>query len=37
MIFYDSLFDNVIMIAFQIIFCVEIHINDIFLFFKNYF
>ena len=29
--------DNVIIVAFQIIFCAEIHANDIFLFFKNHF
>ena len=32
-----SLSDSVVVIAFQIIFFVEIHINDVFLFFKNYF
>jgi hypothetical protein len=26
-----------IVVAFQIIFCAEMHVNDIFLFFKNYF
>jgi len=30
-------FGSVIVIAFQIIFRAEIHVNDIFLFFKNYF
>jgi len=31
------MFDSVIAVAFQIIFCVEMHVNDVFLFFKNYF
>jgi hypothetical protein len=30
-------FDSVIAGTFQIVFRVEIHVNDIFLFFKNYF
>jgi hypothetical protein len=30
-------FDSVVASAFQIIFCTKIHVNDIFLFFKNYF
>ena len=29
--------DSVVVVAFQIAFCVEIHVNDVFLFFKNYF
>jgi hypothetical protein len=32
-----SVFDSVIMVAFQIAFRAEIHANNIFLFFKNYF
>ena len=32
-----KMFDDVVIVAFQIIFCSEIHVNDIFLFFKNYF
>jgi hypothetical protein len=28
---------SVIVVAFQIIFRAEMHVNDIFLFFKNYF
>jgi hypothetical protein len=28
---------NVITVAFQITFCTEIYVNDVFLFFKNYF
>jgi hypothetical protein len=32
-----SVFDNVVAGAFQIAFRVEIHANNIFLFFKNYF
>jgi hypothetical protein len=31
------MFNNVIAVAFQITFRVEMHVNDIFLFFKNYF
>jgi hypothetical protein len=30
-------FDSVVAGTFQIIFRVKIHVNDIFLFFKNYF
>jgi hypothetical protein len=30
-------FDSVVAVAFQIIFCAEMHVSDIFLFFKNYF
>jgi hypothetical protein len=33
----QSVFGNVVMVTFQIAFCAEIHANDIFLFFKNYF
>ena len=32
-----KVFDSVVVVAFQIIFCAEMHVNDIFLFFKNYF
>ena len=32
-----SVFRSVVMGAFQIIFCVKIHVNNVFLFFKNYF
>jgi hypothetical protein len=32
-----SVFGSVVAIAFQIAFRVKIHINDVFLFFKNYF
>jgi hypothetical protein len=32
-----SLFDSVVAGAFQITFRAKIHVNDIFLFFKNYF
>jgi hypothetical protein len=32
-----SVFGGVVVIAFQIVFCAEIHVNNIFLFFKNYF
>jgi len=32
-----SVFDSVIVVAFQIAFRAEIHANDVFLFFKNYF
>jgi hypothetical protein len=28
---------SVVAVVFQIIFCAEIHANDVFLFFKNYF
>jgi len=34
---FKSVFDSVVAVAFQIAFRVEIHANDIFLFFKNYF
>ena len=30
-------FDSVVAVAFQIAFRAEIHANDVFLFFKNYF
>jgi hypothetical protein len=33
----QSMFGSVVMGVFQIIFCVKIHANDVFLFFKNYF
>jgi hypothetical protein len=33
----EGLFGNVVAVAFQITFCAEIHANDVFLFFKNYF
>ena len=29
--------DSMVAVTFQIIFYVEMHVNDIFLFFKNYF
>jgi len=32
-----SVFGNVVVIAFQIVFHVKIHANDVFLFLKNYF
>jgi hypothetical protein len=32
-----NVFDSVIMSAFQITFRVKIHVNNVFLFFKNYF
>jgi hypothetical protein len=32
-----SLFDSVVVVAFQITFRVKIYVNDVFLFFKNYF
>jgi hypothetical protein len=32
-----SLFGSVVAVAFQIAFHAEIHANDVFLFFKNYF
>jgi GR25 family glycosyltransferase involved in LPS biosynthesis len=28
---------SVVAVVFQIIYCVEMHVNDVFLFFKNYF
>jgi hypothetical protein len=31
------LFDSVVVVVFQIAFRVEIHVNDVFLFFKNHF
>jgi hypothetical protein len=31
------MFDNVVAVAFQITFRAEMHDNDVFLFFKNYF
>jgi hypothetical protein len=31
------MFSSVVAVAFQIIFGAEIHVNDVFLFFKNYF
>jgi hypothetical protein len=34
---YFGLFGSVVVVAFQIIFRVKIHVNDVFLFFKNYF
>jgi hypothetical protein len=30
-------FDSVVAVTFQITFRAEIHVNDVFLFFKNYF
>jgi hypothetical protein len=30
-------FDSVVAVAFQITFRAEMHVNDVFLFFKNYF
>jgi hypothetical protein len=32
-----SVFDSVVTVVFQIAFHAEIHANDVFLFFKNYF
>jgi hypothetical protein len=32
-----SVFGSVVVVAFQIAFRAEIHVNDVFLFFKNYF
>jgi hypothetical protein len=32
-----SVLVSMFVVAFQIAFCVEIHANDVFLFFKNYF
>jgi hypothetical protein len=32
-----SMFDSMVVVAFQITFRAEMHINDVFLFFKNYF
>ena len=34
---YKNMFDNVITVAFQITFCAEMHVNDIFLFLKKLF
>jgi hypothetical protein len=31
------MFDSVIAVTFQITFCAEMHVNDVFLFFKNHF
>jgi hypothetical protein len=31
------MFGSVVAVAFQITFCAEMHVNDVFLFFKNYF
>jgi hypothetical protein len=33
----SGLYGSMVAIAFQIVFCVKIHVNDVFLFFKNYF
>jgi hypothetical protein len=33
----SSVFDSVVVVAFQIAFRAEIHVNDVFSFFKNYF
>jgi len=33
----QSVFGSVVAVAFQIVFRAEIHANDVFLFFKNYF
>jgi hypothetical protein len=32
-----SVFDSVVVVAFQIAFRAKMHANDVFLFFKNYF
>jgi hypothetical protein len=32
-----NMFGSVVVVVFQIIFRIEIHANDVFLFFKNYF
>ena len=32
-----NIFDSMVAVVFQIIFRAEIHANDVFLFFKNYF
>jgi len=37
LVHFLSVFGSVIVIAFQIVFRAEIYVNDIFLFFKNYF
>jgi hypothetical protein len=34
---FKRIFRSTVMVAFQIVFHVEIHFNNIFLFFKNYF
>jgi hypothetical protein len=34
---YNSVFGSVVAVAFQITFRAEIHVNDVFLFFKNHF
>jgi len=34
---FESVFGSVVAVAFQIAFRAEIHVNDVFLFFKNYF
>jgi len=34
---FKSVFYGVALVAFQITFRAEIHVNDVFLFFKNYF
>jgi hypothetical protein len=31
------MFDSVVEVAFQITFCAEMYVNDVFLFFKNHF
>jgi len=36
-IYIKSVFGSVVVGAFQIIFRAKIHVNDVFLFFKNYF
>jgi hypothetical protein len=33
----SNVFDSVVVVTFQIAFHAEIHVNDVFLFFKNYF
>jgi hypothetical protein len=35
--FLKIIFDSVVVVAFQIAFRAEIHANDVFSFFKNYF
>ena len=34
---FKSVFVSVVVVAFQIVFYAEIYVNDVFLFFKNYF
>ena len=34
---FNALFRSVVVVAFQIAFRAEIHVNDVFSFFKNYF